>query len=250
MEYKYTGIILNKRNVGEMDRIYSIYTLEGGKIRTLAKSVRKAQAKLAASLENITLADITIARTRGLGKITGSIVEQNYSALKTNCDALMETFIALGTFEKIVDFENPDKEVFELLRNYLCTVDEAAQNYVGELPASRSKRTEEKFFLLRLGFTFKLLDLLGHSMEVNSCVICQSPLTENFLSFSSSHGGVLCANCSEKNVGNTLPIKANTIKMMRLFLNNEIKNHGKIQASMEDCDGARLVLDDFLRWNL
>ena len=38
MEYKYTGIILNKRDVGETDRIYSIYTLEGGKIRMQGNS--------------------------------------------------------------------------------------------------------------------------------------------------------------------------------------------------------------------
>ena len=157
MEYKYTGIILNKRDIGETDRIYTIFTLEGGKIRSLAKGVRKAHAKLAASLENITLADITIVKARGLGKITGSIVENNFSALKTDCDALLETFYGLNTFDKMVDYENPDPQVFDLLRSYLEAVEFCSIEGISE-----------KYLLLRLGFTVKLLDALGMSLEMQS----------------------------------------------------------------------------------
>ena len=238
MEYKYTGIILNKWDVGETDRIYAIYTLEGGKIRSLAKGVRKAQAKLASSLENITLSDITIVRTRGLGKITGSIVEQNFSALKRDCDALLEAFSVLNIFDKLVDYENPDPEVFHLLKNYLEAADELAQN-VGS----------EKYILLRLGFVTKLLDALGYSIEVGSCVACQGALSEKMLCFSAEHGGALCSDCAAQNPACAVPIKVNAIKMMRLFLQNNVKTFTKIQATREDCDSVSLAVDDFLRWN-
>lgn len=237
MEYRYTGIILNKRDVGETDRIYTIYTLEGGKIRSLAKGVRKSHAKLAASLENITLADVTIVRSRGLGKITGSIVENNFSVLKRDCDALLETFSGLNIFEKIVDFENPDPKVFLLLRSYLEAVDFCA---AGE--------DSEKHTLIRLGFAVKLLDLLGYAIEVNVCVACGEKLSQEALCFSSEHGGALCENCSNDNKSCALPVRANTIKMLRLFLKNNMQALTKIQASREDCDGVRLVVDDFLRW--
>jgi DNA repair protein RecO (recombination protein O) len=237
MEYKYTGIILNKRDVGETDRIYTIYTLEGGKIRSLAKGVRKPHAKLAASLENITLADVTIIRSRGLGKITSCIVENNFSLLKRDCDALMETFSGLSIFEKLVDFENPDAKVFLLLRNYLEAVDASSQN-----------EDIEKQVLIRLGFVVKLLDALGYAIEVNSCVSCGEILLENFLCFSSQHGGALCEKCSLDNSSCALPVRANAIKMLRLFLKNNMQALMKIKATREDCDSVRLVVDDFLRW--
>ena len=60
MEYKYTSIILDKKDVGETDRIYSFYTLEGGKIQSLAKGVRKSGAKLAGSLENFLFAGVIV----------------------------------------------------------------------------------------------------------------------------------------------------------------------------------------------
>lgn len=238
MEYKYTGIILNKRDVGETDRIYTIYTLEGGKVRSLAKGVRKSHAKLAASLENITLADITIIRTRGLGKITGSIVENNFTSLKRDCDALLETFSGLGIFEKLVDFESPDAKVFSLLKDYLEAVDFCASGDSGE-----------KHAIIRLGFVVKLLDALGWSIEVDICVSCGKKLSENFPCFSSEHGGTLCEHCTQGNSDCILPIRANAIKMLRLFLKNNIQALTKIKATREDCDSVHLVVDDFLRWN-
>ncbi len=128
MEYKYTAIILNKRNVGETDRIYTMYSLEGGKIKSVAKGVRKPQAKLAASLESITLADVAIVRSRGLGKITGSIVENNFTALKKDENALLNIFAVFHLFDKLVDFENPDRIVFGLLQEYLESVEKCARS--------------------------------------------------------------------------------------------------------------------------
>ncbi|EKD46911.1 MAG: hypothetical protein ACD_67C00020G0001 [uncultured bacterium] len=238
MEYKYTGIILNKRNVGETDKICTVYTLEGGKVRSIAKGVRKSHAKLASSLENITLADVTIVRTKGLGKITGSIVENNFSALKCDCDALLETFAGLNMFDKLVDFENPDPQVFGLLKNYLETIEYCCANKINE-----------KFLLLRLGFAVKLLDALGYAIEVHSCVTCGKTLSQDFLCFSSSAGGALCEKCSEKNQSCVLPVRANAIKMIRIFLKNNIGALVKIQATRDDCDSLHLVVDDFLKWN-
>ena len=238
MEYKYTGIILNKRNIGETDRIYTIYTLEGGKIRSLAKGVRKSHAKLASSLENITMADITIVRTHGLGKITGSVVEQNFSALKGNCDALLETFLGLSAFDKLVDYESPDQEVFDLLKNYLEAVDSCALA-VGE----------EKYLMLRLAFVTKLLHALGYAIEVSLCVSCGDALSQELPCFSAKHGGALCGKCASDDPACALPVRANAIKLLRLFLKHRISNLSKIQASLEDCDSARLAIDDFLKWN-
>jgi DNA repair protein RecO (recombination protein O) len=238
MEYKYTGIILSKRSVGETDRIYTMYTLEGGKIRSLAKGVRKAQAKLAASLENLTLADITIVRTRGLGKITGSIVEQSFSALKQDCDALLETFLGLAIFEKMVDFENPDPEVFKLLREYLEAVN-----------SSVIFNDVEKYVLLRLAFVTKLLVDLGLALEVSSCVSCGGSLSQDLLSFSAEHGGTLCSKCAQENPESALAVSANAVKLIRLFLKHNIAAATKIKAQARDLDSARLMLDDFLRWS-
>jgi DNA repair protein RecO (recombination protein O) len=237
MEYKYTGIVLNKRDVGETDRIYTMYTLEGGKVRSLAKGVRKAHAKLASSLENFTLADITIVRTKGLGKITGSIVEQNFSSLKKNCDALMHVFSDMAIFEKMVDLDHQDRAVFVLLREYFQTMDSQAE-----------KENASGCEIISLGFIVKLLDMLGYAIEVDLCVVCGCKLSQHSICFSPEHGGALCQDCAQK-VSASCWIKPNSIKLIRLFLKNNLASLFKIKANKEDCDNARIAIEDFVRWN-
>lgn len=238
MEYKYTGIILNKRDTGETDRICTIYTLEGGKIRSLAKGVRKAEAKLAGFLESLTLADVTVFRNHGLGKITGSIVENSYGNIKRNHEALFEVFAAINIFDKLVDFEHPDEKVFQLLKDYLEAMDLIADGL-----------DVEKFSLLRLGFVVKLLDVSGYSLEVSTCVSCANSLSVDGLFFSSQQGGVLCGKCGELEK-TALPIQPNTVKIVRLFLNTSLAGLLKLKTSRADGDLVRLVVDDFLRWTV
>ena len=238
MEYKYTAIILNKRNVGETDRICTMYSLEGGKIKSVAKGVRKPQAKLAASLESITLADVTIVRSRGLGKITGSIVENNFTAIKKDEQALLNVFAVFHLFDKLVDFENPDQGVFELLQKYLESMEKAVGG--GD---------EQKYLIFRYGFIVKLLDALGYAIGVDTCVSCGAELTPVRIGFSSQQGGVLCENCIGQDKDAIL-VSVNAVKMLRLFLKNDLPTFAKIQASRQDFDSMRLAVDDFLRWNL
>jgi len=238
MEYKYIAIILNKRDVGEMDRIYTLYSLEGGKIKSVAKSVRKPQAKLASSLESITLADITIVRRRGLGKITGSIVENNFTAIKGDEQALLSVFSVFHLFDRLVDFENPDRDVFLLLQKYLESMDKSAQN--GET---------QKYFIFQYWFIVKLLDALGYAIGVDLCVSCGGRLSQSEIRFSSKQGGVLCEQCA-KDDKEAIHISVNGVKMLRLFLKNDLRTFSKINASESDCDSMRMAVDDFLRWNL
>lgn len=238
MEYKYTAIILNKRNVGETDRIYTMYSLEGGKIKSVAKGVRKPQAKLAASLESITLADVTIVRRRGLGKITGSIVENNFTVIKKDEQALLNVFAVFHLFDKLVDFENPDQGVFELLQKYLESMEKSVG--IGD---------EQKYLIFRYGFMVKLLDALGYAIGVDLCVSCGGRLSQSEIRFSSKQGGVLCEQCA-KDDKEAIRISVNGVKMLRLFLKNDLQTFSKIQATESDCDSMRMAVDDFLRWNM
>ena len=237
MEYKYTAIILNRWDVGETDRICTMYSLEAGKIKSVAKGVRKPQAKLAASLESITLADVTIVRSRGLGKITGSIAENNFTAIKKNEQAVLNVFAVFHLFDRLVDFENPDKVVFLLLQKFLESVDKFA-----------ASGDEQKYLIFHYGFIVKLLDILGYAIGVDLCIACGGRLSREEIKFSSKQGGVLCGVCA-KSDREAIHIRVNAVKMLRLFLKNELETFAKIQATREDFDSMRIAVDDFLRWN-
>lgn len=225
---------MNKRDVGEVDRIYTIYTLEGGKIRILGKGVRKPNAKLAGNLESITQAEIFIAKSRGMGKITGSIAVNNFPNIKNNLDRINKVFYVFKIIAKMISEEEKDERVFKLLENYLIGMDEMDID-------------ENRADILTLGLLFKILDEMGYRLEVEKCVHCEKKLLMENNYFSVSRGGVLCGNCY-KFEQKKMIVSNESIKLIRIFLQNKLENLNKLMVPRQDIDRLKIVLNEAVGW--
>jgi len=237
MIYNYTGIILEKYNVGEADRIYTIYTLEAGKIKVIAKGVRKSQAKLAGHLENFTLTDLEVAKSRGLGKITGAVAENIFPRLKNNLEFLAEAFKAIKILNKLAKDEEKDERLFNLSLEYLKTMDNE----------SIMIRTPVMAGLLTQGFIFRLFDYLGYKIEANVCVKCGQPFSREGNYFNAEQGGILCRKCAV-NSGNSLKVDSNAIKIIRIFHKNGIKSLTKLKVNLPEINNLKIISQEFFRW--
>ncbi len=238
MEHKYTAIILNKKDIGETDRIYTIYTLEQGKISAIARGVRKPQAKLASGLENFNLVDICIVKNKGLGNIKSVIVENSFSNARKNLEVLQNIFQVVKTFNKLVGDNESDKKVFDLLAEYLLVIDKIVVKNDNQLSEIK---------LLSIGFAFKLLDLLGYRAEVSCCVICRNGISAGQNYFSAKRGGVLCVKCVTE-IQNKFFVSENAIKIMRIFLTNKLKSLVKLRVEKKDINELKIILRNFLGW--
>ena len=237
MIYNYTGIVLGKYNVGETDRIYTIYTLEAGKIRVAAKGVRKSQAKLAGHLENFTLVGVSVAKRRGMGKITGATAENNFSRLKNNFELLTEAFKASEILNRLVKEEERDERIFKLFLEYLKSMDNKnAAADVSVLPN-----------LLTQGFIFKLFDYLGYKIEANVCVNCGKPFYREGNYFSAERGGILCRNCAPK-FAERIKADSNAVKIIRIFHQNSLKSLVKLKVNPTVINNLKIISREFFRW--
>lgn len=225
---------MNKRDVGEVDRIYTIYTLEGGKIRVLGKGVRKPNAKLAGNLESVTQAEIFVAKSKGLGKITGSIAVNNFPNIKSDFDLLNKVFYVFKILGKIISEEEKDEKIFNLLEKYLAGMDAFGID-------------ENKADILTLGLLFKVLDEMGYRLEVEKCVHCEKKLLPENNYFSVSRGGILCSSCA-KLENNKTKVSNESIKLIRIFLKNKIENLSKLQVERRDLDNLKIILRETLHW--
>ncbi len=239
MEYKYTGIILDKRDIGETDRIYDIYTLEQGKVSAIARGVRKPQAKLAGHLENFCLVDLTIMKNKGLGNISGSIVENNFANLRQNLGGLEKVFSTIKLFKRLVNNEEKDDKIFYLLLDYL--------NIVNEKKKLRENDCHIRQELISQGFVFKLLDLLGYKIEVNKCVKCGNKLFAEKNFFDYSLGGITCFGCSQKSNTRML-INNNAIKIIRIFFQHNLRTLEKLKISSRDAKELKKISQTFIKW--
>src|SRR4030043_158133 len=107
--YQTEAIIIKKTKLGEAGRILTLYTPHLGKIRAVAKGVRRPRSKMAGHLELLTHSLVSLARGRNLDTITGSQTINSFLPLKSD---LWLTSCALYAVELVNQFtadhiENP-----------------------------------------------------------------------------------------------------------------------------------------------
>jgi DNA repair protein RecO (recombination protein O) len=237
MEYNYTAIVLKKREIGETDRLYTFYTLESGKIQAVGKGVRKPRAKLAGHLETLNRTDIIVARRHGLGNIAGAIAEREHAAAKARADVLAKVLETVGAFERLVDTEERDVELFLLLQEYLETADRLAQE--GTLAEVR---------LVSQGFLFKLLEALGYRAEMRRCAVSGEPLSaERRYAFSPDAGGAVGVEFVGR-VRQAVPLDGNAIKLIRIFFQNRVSSLPRLRADEKTLLQVERASKAFLVW--
>lgn len=237
MDYKYTGIILGKRDIGEADRIYSIYTLEAGKVQAKAIGVRKLNAKLAGHLETATLSEIFVAKTKGIGKITGAIGENYFYGIKENLKALEKVFYVFSRLDRIISEQEKDEEIFQLLQNYLEVME--------KISAGREK--DGKMDILTFGFLFKFLEKTGYQLETGKCVNCESKLQPDGNFFSAEKGGILCGMC-ENMEGKKIAISSESVKILRIFSKNKLESLVKLRVPEKEIKNLRIIAQEAVSW--
>lgn len=237
MEYNYTAIVLKKKKIGETDRLYTFYTLEAGKLQSIGRGIRKPQAKLAGHLETLNQSDVIVARRHGLGNIASAITEQYFLGIKSDASVLKQVFEAMASFERLVDFEEKDEDLFVLLRAYLTAVNVLVQ-----------EGSQKKVSIVTQGFLFQLLSHLGYHLEMRSCVISGEPLSSSArYYFSPDAGGVIEARFAHQ-TQKTVTINENAIKLIRLFFQNKLSSLSRVQVAQEDLVCVEHVLRSFLQW--
>lgn len=157
--YKARGIVLRGRNLGEADRIITLFTFERGKVDAVAKGLRRPKSHLAGRLEFANEVLLGMHRGRNLDVITSAeIARANWLSLVEP-----ERFAAANIVIEIVDaLSEPDlamEDVYALLRNVLAAIG-SANEPLGLLPR----------------FSLRLLDALGLAPPTDSCIRCGRPL--------------------------------------------------------------------------
>jgi DNA repair protein RecO (recombination protein O) len=236
VNFKYNGIVLNKFDIGETDRLYSIYTLEAGKIRMRAIGVKKPNAKLAGNLETLTQVELFVARGRGRGNITGAIVLNSFLGIKTDVEVLQKVFYAIGIFNRLITEEEKDESIFLLLQNYLEAMD-----------ISGGLEKKINIDIVTLGFLVKLLEETGYKIEADKCVNCGERLNNQKNFFSPERGGIVCENCGTSMIRKT-KITPDAVKMLRVFSTNRIGNFVKLRAEKETVNNLKAVINEEINW--
>jgi DNA repair protein RecO (recombination protein O) len=146
-----TGIILNRINYGEADRILTIITPDNGKVRAIAKGVRKEKSKLAGGIELFSVSNITyIPGKRDIATLVSTRLIKHYGNIVKNLARTSSAYEVLKTIDKATEDEC-EPEYFMLVKTALEALD--------------SELSEQ---LVDVWFAMNLLKLLGHEPNLRT----------------------------------------------------------------------------------
>lgn len=117
------GIVLRRTNFGEADRIITVLTTDEGKIRLLAKGVRRIKSKLAGGIELFSINDLTFMRGKSeLGTLISSRLVTNFGRIVSDVDRTMFAYEVLKTIDKNTE-DIFDEDYFAILAETLDAID-------------------------------------------------------------------------------------------------------------------------------
>lgn len=170
--YRDQGIVLRTHKLGEADRIVSFITERHGKVRAVAKGVRKTKSKFGARLEPPSHVALQLYEGRELDIVTQAESIDHFKAIREDLDRLTRAVTLLEAVDQLSLEREPNPDLYRML--------------LGALRALADRNSP----LIVAGFHWKVLALEGFRPVVDHCVSCEA--TEGLVAFDPDEGGVLC----------------------------------------------------------
>jgi len=120
--YKAEGIVLARRNIGEADKLITIFTKQFGKKKVLAKGVRRLKSKRAPYLELCTHVSLILHPGKTFDYLTEVAACDTFSYLRTRLERIGFAYIALELTDKLTAEHQEAFFIFEQLREFLYTL--------------------------------------------------------------------------------------------------------------------------------
>ncbi len=200
--YHADALVIRSKQLGESDRVLTLFSREMGKLQAVAKGVLKPKSRQRAGAQLFTYGDYLIHRGKTLDTISQCSPRESFPYLWNDLD---RSFAATGIVE-LLDISTipaqPNSELFALTLTCLFLLEHFEPTLVLSAYALRS------------------MALLGYCPRLEECAECGVAVKGERIFFSSVAGGTLCGNCLENNSGRW--IRAGSIAFMRQLIRADL----------------------------
>ncbi|MDQ3468207.1 MAG: DNA repair protein RecO [Actinomycetota bacterium] len=198
--YRDTGVVLRHYKLGEADRIVVVLTEEHGKVRAVAKGVRKTNSKFGARLEPMSHVRLLLYRGRELDIVSQAESVEPLAPLLSSLDRASQAMAVLEAADQLGLEREPNPQLYRMLVGVLRTITARPSPLV--VPA----------------FFWKLLAAEGLRPELDTCLRCEGGEPDvSFVAFDLGEGGVLCRACRSGT-----PISAAGLALLRDILGGRL----------------------------
>ncbi|MFH1173384.1 MAG: DNA repair protein RecO [bacterium] len=233
--YQTKGLTLIRRDWGETDRLFVIYTRDYGKLEVLAKGGKKTKSKLASHLEPFLLSEILIAKGKSYDVLVGANSLYYFKNIWLDVFKTGLASYCLELINLLTQPAQPERAVYELLVKTLHQLDQ-----------SKTEDQVKSANLVRL-FAWQLLNIAGYQPELHYCLACQSQIQAGQNYFDANKGGLVCANCRTEGL---IALSDSAIKVLRLFLKKDIGDFTRLKIDGKLREEINQVVDGFVSAHL
>jgi len=198
--YKTEGIVLRSMNLGEADRVLTILTPRLGKLRVIAKGVRRTRSRIGGALEPFSDVQLVLAVGRTFDVVTSSSLEDPHLGLRNDLHSTAAAWYVIELADRFCEGSADSHEAFRLLAQALSALDAP--------PAEVAREVVARWFEL------SLLNAMGFRPALARCLECGAQIEPDGNAYSPVGGGVLCPACSHAAHG-ARTISADALKVLR-----------------------------------
>ncbi len=222
---KTRGVVIKRINYDEADKILTIFTERFGKIKVMAKGVRRISSKLAGNLEPYNLIDLQLHQGKTFFIVTGAEIIECY-----DCDKQINSSSRAVYTAEIVDKIFAEEEKNSVAFEYFVEI-------------LRNIGTSHNELAIRL-FELKILEQAGFRPDLEHCAYCKNILKAGENCFNENTGEILCVNCANSN--SCLQLNDEIIKLLRILQKEGIEICDKIKCESRYIQATENIIDKWL----
>jgi DNA repair protein RecO (recombination protein O) len=218
--YSAEAIVLKHSDFGEADRVVTLFTPYRGKIRAVAKGMRRPISKKAGHLELLCYSRLQIAQGRNLDIITQAQSIESFMQLRNQLWHMTCGFYLAELVDRFIEDDAQHLDVYNLLLQTLRTLESHAREVQqrGIQGIADGTPNYDRTQLLLRYFEIYLLSFIGYEPVLRTCAHCEAELQPRENGFNPSLGGALCPNCSHLW---SQALSMNALKILRLLQRTE-----------------------------
>ena len=198
--YRDTGVVLRTYKLGEADRIIVLMTAEHGKVRAVAKGVRKTKSRFGGRLEPLCHLSLLMHEGRNLDVVSQVETIDSPAPLLTDLDRLTQGLAIVEAVDQIAMDREPAPALYRMLVGALRTLETRPSPVI--VPA----------------FYWKVLAAEGVQPQLDACVGCGgSEPNVQLVAFDMQEGGVHCRSCRRGR-----PVSPEALRITRMILGGQL----------------------------
>jgi len=229
--YTAEGVILRRRNIGEADSIFTVYSDREGKFDAVARGVRKTRSKMRGHLEPLTRSRFLIAKGRTLDVFAQAETVHHYRVVREDLDRAATALYCAELVDRFTVERAPQEGLYSLLLGVLDALEDGCGIAVARY------------------FEVQLLALTGYDLALEACALCGAPLSAEETLLSPSAGGLVCRLCRPRAEGGRL-LSLRAVKVLRYARRETLDAFAAVAVSPELDGELRTGLALMLRHTL